>query len=160
MVKIEKRNVHGRAVTFVFLADDNLFVVVFFFVVAMAIYYHKRYRSTFHNFMVPRTGVEPTTLSLGRICSIQLSYRGVWSILTDMYANSFTLYLVYLTYYYYCYSILMFVPLSLEKDMDATPDKDTTAQEDSKLSAEDAANKAAFDALFADHQFVPSTLER
>lgn len=28
-------------------------------------------------FMVPRAGVEPATLSLGRICSIQLSYRGV-----------------------------------------------------------------------------------
>lgn len=27
--------------------------------------------------MVPRAGVEPTTLSLGRICSIQLSYRGI-----------------------------------------------------------------------------------
>ncbi len=27
--------------------------------------------------MVPRAGVEPTTLSLGRICSIQLSYRGL-----------------------------------------------------------------------------------
>ena len=27
--------------------------------------------------MVPREGVEPPTLSLGRICSIQLSYRGV-----------------------------------------------------------------------------------
>lgn len=26
--------------------------------------------------VVPRAGVEPTTLSLGRICSIQLSYRG------------------------------------------------------------------------------------
>ncbi len=26
--------------------------------------------------MVPRAGVEPATLSLGRICSIQLSYRG------------------------------------------------------------------------------------
>ena len=33
--------------------------------------------------MVPRTGVEPTTLSLGRICSIQLSYRGMGTILTD-----------------------------------------------------------------------------
>jgi hypothetical protein len=27
--------------------------------------------------LVPPTGVEPTTLSLGRICSIQLSYRGI-----------------------------------------------------------------------------------
>lgn len=27
--------------------------------------------------LVPRAGVEPTTLSLGRICSIQLSYRGM-----------------------------------------------------------------------------------
>ncbi len=27
--------------------------------------------------MVPRAGVEPATLSLGRIYSIQLSYRGV-----------------------------------------------------------------------------------
>jgi hypothetical protein len=33
--------------------------------------------------MVPRAGVEPTTLSLGRICSIQLSYRGMLIILTD-----------------------------------------------------------------------------
>jgi hypothetical protein len=30
--------------------------------------------------MVPRAGVEPTTLSLGRICSIQLSYRGIVTI--------------------------------------------------------------------------------
>ena len=33
--------------------------------------------------LVPRAGVEPTTLSLGRICSIQLSYRGMNTILTD-----------------------------------------------------------------------------
>ena len=31
--------------------------------------------------MVPREGVEPPTLSLGRICSIQLSYRGVLIII-------------------------------------------------------------------------------
>ena len=33
--------------------------------------------------LVPRAGVEPTTLSLGRICSIQLSYRGMGIILTE-----------------------------------------------------------------------------
>ena len=33
------------------------------------------------NFVVPRAGVEPTTLSLGRICSIQLSYRGICPLL-------------------------------------------------------------------------------
>ena len=31
-------------------------------------------------FLVPRAGVEPATLSLGRICSIQLSYRGIPSL--------------------------------------------------------------------------------
>lgn len=30
--------------------------------------------------MVPRAGVEPATISLGRIYSIQLSYRGVHAI--------------------------------------------------------------------------------
>lgn len=34
--------------------------------------------------LVPRAGVEPATLSLGRICSIQLSYRGIGYILTDL----------------------------------------------------------------------------
>ena len=34
--------------------------------------------------MVPRAGVEPTTLSLGRICSIQLSYRGICKHFTTM----------------------------------------------------------------------------
>jgi site-specific DNA recombinase len=31
----------------------------------------------FSSVLVPRAGVEPATLSLGRICSIQLSYRGI-----------------------------------------------------------------------------------
>ena len=31
----------------------------------------------FSSVLVPRAGVEPATLSLGRICSIQLSYRGM-----------------------------------------------------------------------------------
>ncbi len=28
--------------------------------------------------MVPREGLEPTTSPLGRACSIQLSYRGIY----------------------------------------------------------------------------------
>ena len=34
--------------------------------------------------MVPRAGVEPATISLGRIYSIQLSYRGVTCIIQDL----------------------------------------------------------------------------
>ena len=33
--------------------------------------------------VVPRAGVEPATFSLGRNCSIQLSYRGACIILAD-----------------------------------------------------------------------------
>lgn len=36
-----------------------------------------RLKSLENPFLVPRAGVEPATLSLGRICSIQLSYRGI-----------------------------------------------------------------------------------
>ncbi len=32
---------------------------------------------------MPRAGIEPATLSLGRICSIQLSYRGEERFLLD-----------------------------------------------------------------------------
>jgi tRNA A-37 threonylcarbamoyl transferase component Bud32 len=34
---------------------------------------------------VPRAGIEPTTLALGVLCSVQLSYRGAWRIIQNNY---------------------------------------------------------------------------
>lgn len=38
--------------------------------------------NVFGIYLVPRAGVEPATISLGRIYSIQLSYRGIHAIVT------------------------------------------------------------------------------
>ena len=42
----------------------------------------------FSSVLVPRAGVEPATLSLGRICSIQLSYRGMDDVLQLNYQSA------------------------------------------------------------------------
>lgn len=34
---------------------------------------------------MPRAGIEPTTLALGVLCSVQLSYRGAWRIIQNNY---------------------------------------------------------------------------